>query len=94
MPVVPSYDNLQTSIRPQAPNLSGPAPGALAAQQMQDAGRAVSDAAGAAGRVLIDMQREAEPSRLALDNSNRRMEPPVSKVRASPALRQKRGNGL
>ena len=64
MPVVPSYDNLQTSIRPQAPNLSGPAPGALAAQQMQDAGRAVSDAAGAAGRVLIDMQREANDLRV------------------------------
>ena len=64
MPVVPSYDNLQTSIRPQAPNLSGPAPGALAAQQMQDAGRAVSGAAGAAGRVLSDMQREANDLRV------------------------------
>ena len=64
MPVVPVYDNLQTGIRPAAANVSGPAPGAIAADQMQGAARAVNDAAGQMGKILLDAQEQANQVRV------------------------------
>jgi hypothetical protein len=65
MPVVPSYDNLQTGLRPAAPNITGPGAGAIAGQQLQELGRNVSQAADAASRYMVDAQREANEVRVA-----------------------------
>lgn len=64
MPVVPTYDNLQTAIRPASANVSGPAPGAIGAEQVQQMGRALSESTGQLGKLMLDAKMEANDLRV------------------------------
>lgn len=78
MPRVPTYDNFQTQIAQQpnvqaqatnaiAPNAvapGGPTPGAIAADQAGGFGRALSSAGDAAGKMMLDMQQQANTLRV------------------------------
>ncbi len=68
MPKVPSYDNFQTQVASQ-PNVQlqapgGPTPGAIAADQASNLGRAASSAGDAASKIMLDMQDQANQVRV------------------------------
>lgn len=66
---VPTYDTFQASptVGPTATyqGPSGPSAGQLGAQQLQDAGRAAQGAGSDAARIALDMQAEANRTRIA-----------------------------
>lgn len=65
MPVVPTYDNLRTSVQQApTPGVSGPGAGAIAGQQTQQLGRSMMDAGSAMSRLLLDAQNEANDVRV------------------------------
>ncbi len=74
---VPTYDNFQTQIA-QQPNVQlqapgGPTPGAIAAEQAGQFGRAMTSTGDAVGKIALDMQQQANTLRVD-DADNERKE--------------------
>lgn len=68
MPMVPKYDNLQTTlnVQPSVPFQSptGPTPGAIAADEASQFGRAATSAGDALGKIQLDVQDQANQTRV------------------------------
>lgn len=68
MPRVPTYDNFQTSIsgpsNVQFQNPTGPTPGGIAADQLNQFGQAASRTGDAVGKIVLDVQDQANQVRV------------------------------